>query len=304
MLNQTIYSTPSPNNKNNKYGDMRDSNLTATKADLSLIQENNQDGLFGSNKQVIVNTVNCVGVMGKGIALAFKNRYPEMFQDYKKRCRNNQVELGKPYLWKPDFGSQWILNFPTKGHWRNKSSLASIEGGLIHLAAHAKDWGIESLALPALGCGCGGLNWTEVRPLIVRHLEPLGIPIDIYPPLQNKVASKHSTTTSNQNTSNASSDQPLIHEYLASSPMMPKSYADLSPQVSADQGKPPRMPGTGKTSSENGKRPLKNAMMNPDKKRPKTKDDFFKPSPEKTSQDSTNPPASSTIPKYGSSDEG
>jgi len=283
---------------------MHDSNLTATKADPPLIQDKNQDELFGSNKQVIVNTVNCVGVMGKGLALEFKNRYPAMFQDYKKRCKKNQVELGKPYLWKSNVGSQWILNFPTKGHWRNKSSIASIESGLTYLAAHAKDWGIESLAFPALGCGCGGLNWAEVRPLIVRHLEPLGIPIDIYPPLQNKVASKHTTTTSGQSTSGGSSTQPLIQDFLVTSPMslnFPRSLPQLP--TASGAGKPPLVPDN--TCRNKGKRPLENAMANPNEKRSKTKDSFFQPQPEeKTNKDSTNVLASANLPQSGGSSKG
>lgn len=136
--------------------------------------------LFASDAQTLVNTVNCVGVMGKGVALEFKNRFPRMGRDYSDRCERKQVRLGEPYLYE-DEGIR-IINFPTKGHWRSSSRLADIERGLDHLAANAAEWGITSLALPPLGCGNGGLAWAEVGPLIYAKLRGLPINVEVYAP--------------------------------------------------------------------------------------------------------------------------
>src|SRR5258708_36941639 len=119
--------------------------------------------LFESQAQTLVNTVNCVGVMGKGVAEQFKQRFPAMFDDYEARCDRKAVRLGEPYLYRDSSGVQ-IVNFPTKDHWRSPSRLADIERGLDYLAAHAAEWKIASLALPPLGCGNGGLEWAEARP--------------------------------------------------------------------------------------------------------------------------------------------
>jgi len=133
--------------------------------------------IFKSPAQVLTNAVNCVGVMGKGIALEFKNRYPSLFHDYKKRCDNREVLPGQPYLWENE--DVQILNFPTKRHWRDHSLLQDIEEGLAYLAANYEKMGIQSLAMPALGCGNGGLRWDEVQPLIDKYLG--AIPdLDVY----------------------------------------------------------------------------------------------------------------------------
>jgi len=137
--------------------------------------------LFASRGQTLVNTVNCVGVMGKGVAEQFKKRFPVMFEDYESRTERKAVRLGKPYLYRDPSGTQ-IVNFPTKGHWRSPSRLSDIECGLDYLAAHIAEWGITSLALPPLGCGNGGLEWSEVGPLIWRKLQGLPIAIEVYAP--------------------------------------------------------------------------------------------------------------------------
>ena len=105
--------------------------------------------LFISGAQALVNTVNCVGVMGKGVALGFKKRFPAMFDDYLLRCQRKEVRLGAPYLYK-DLSGTWIINFPTKNHWRSPSRLQDIESGLDFLAQHVAEWGISSLAMPPL----------------------------------------------------------------------------------------------------------------------------------------------------------
>lgn len=102
--------------------------------------------MFQSKAQTWVNTVNCVGVMGKGVAHEFKRRFPDMYEDYVQRCRAGQVKLGRPYLYKRVV-PPWILNFPTKEDWRSVSRLDKIEEGLRYLEEHYREWGIESLAL-------------------------------------------------------------------------------------------------------------------------------------------------------------
>jgi O-acetyl-ADP-ribose deacetylase (regulator of RNase III) len=133
--------------------------------------------IFKSPAQVLTNTVNCVGAMGKGVALEFKNRYPQMFNDYKSKCDQGNVKPGQPYLWEDD--STQVLNFPTKRNWRDNSLLQDVEDGLKYLAASYEKMGIQSIAMPALGCGLGGLKWSEVQPLIVKHLGALP-DLDVY----------------------------------------------------------------------------------------------------------------------------
>lgn len=136
--------------------------------------------LLASQRQTLVNTVNTVGVMGKGIALAFKKRYPRMFDDYVQRCKRGEVSLGRPYLFRE--ADHLIVNFPTKSHWRSVSRLEDIVRGLEYLEAHYKEWGITSLAVPPLGCGNGQLEWEVVGPTLLRHLERFDIPVDLYAP--------------------------------------------------------------------------------------------------------------------------
>lgn len=137
--------------------------------------------LFASDAQTHVNTVNCVGIMGKGIALEFKKRYPDMFEDYAARCTRNEVRLGEPYLYRRLFPPN-ILNFPTKDHWRSVSKLADIVAGLNYLEQHYHDWGITSLAVPPLGCGQGQLEWRVVGPTLYRHLSRFDISVELYAP--------------------------------------------------------------------------------------------------------------------------
>lgn len=133
--------------------------------------------IFQSNAQVITNTVNCAGVMGKGLALAFKERFPELFRDYVSRCEKHEVRPGKPYLWENK--EVQVLNFPTKRHWKENSRLEDIEEGLKYLASNYAQMGISSIALPPLGCGLGGLNWADVKNLINKHLGPI-VDLDVY----------------------------------------------------------------------------------------------------------------------------
>ena len=134
------------------------------------------DLLRQDDVDAIVNTVNCVGVMGKGIALQFKNKWPENFRAYEAACKTKQVRPGRMFVF--DSGGlvkpNYIINFPTKDHWRGKSRIEFIRDGLVDLVAQVKRLRIRSIAIPPLGCGNGGLDWNEVRPLIERAF--VGLP--------------------------------------------------------------------------------------------------------------------------------
>lgn len=137
--------------------------------------------MFESKAQTLVNTVNTVGVMGKGIALEFKKRFPDMFEDYLARCRAGQVKLGEPYLFRRA-GGPWIINFPTKEHWRSVSRISDIARGLQFLLLHYHEWGVQSLAVPPLGCGSGQLDWRVIGPTLYRYLKRFEIPVELYAP--------------------------------------------------------------------------------------------------------------------------
>ena len=135
--------------------------------------------LFRSPAKVLVNTVNTVGVMGKGIALKFKRIYPEMFEAYRNHCERGNLKIGQLFLYKTP--NKWILNFPTKKHWRNPSREEYIEAGLKKLRDRCAEMGITSIAFPELGCGNGELDFEkQVRPLMERHLASLSVPAFIY----------------------------------------------------------------------------------------------------------------------------
>lgn len=136
--------------------------------------------IFNTKAQTIVNTVNCVGVMGKGIALVFKLRYPFMFDIYKSFCKAKQIGIGKLWLYKGEPGEPWVLNFPTKFHWKYPSKIEYIEFGLEKFVASYKEKGITSIAFPMLGTNNGGLSKEEVLPVMLRYLSVCDIPVEIY----------------------------------------------------------------------------------------------------------------------------
>jgi O-acetyl-ADP-ribose deacetylase (regulator of RNase III) len=136
--------------------------------------------LFESPAQTLVNTVNTVGVMGKGIALRFKQIYPAMFARYQELCESGELEVGNLFIWRTP--NKWVLNFPTKEHWRRPSKLQYIEAGLEKFVEGYADAGIHSIAFPPLGCGNGELDFDEVRPVMERYLANLPIQVFIYPP--------------------------------------------------------------------------------------------------------------------------
>jgi O-acetyl-ADP-ribose deacetylase (regulator of RNase III) len=128
-----------------------------------------------TDAEALVNTVNCVGHMGKGIALQFKKAFPENFEAYARACRSEEVVPGRMFVFATHscVNPRYIINFPTKRHWRGKSRLADIEAGLRALTEEVGKLQISSIAIPPLGCGLGGLDWTVVRPMIEKAFSSL-----------------------------------------------------------------------------------------------------------------------------------
>ena len=134
--------------------------------------------ILESPAQTLVNTVNCVGVMGKGLAHEFKAREPSMFEAYKRICDQKVLVPGKLWLWRGS--SSWVLNFPTKIHWRSPSKLEWIEQGLEKFVAAYAEQAITEISFPRLGCGNGNLDWEDVRPLMEHHLRQVSIPVYVH----------------------------------------------------------------------------------------------------------------------------
>lgn len=156
--------------------------------------------LLEAKTEALVNTVNCVGVMGKGIALQFKQAFPQVFNEYRKACERGELRPGKVQVvsTKSLFYPRYVINFPTKDHWKGKSKIQDIKTGLNSLVETVQRVGITSISIPPLGCGNGGLNWLEVRPLIeeafsilpnveVFVFEPDGAPIANSMPIGTKI---------------------------------------------------------------------------------------------------------------------
>ncbi len=127
--------------------------------------------ILEASVEALVNTVNTVGVMGKGIALAFKNEFPDNYKIYKKTCENKELKIGNLLVTQTGrLTPKYIVNFPTKQHWRGRSKIEYIEDGIKSLVKVIQEKEIKSIAVPPLGCGNGGLNWEEVKPLILKGL--------------------------------------------------------------------------------------------------------------------------------------
>lgn len=160
--------------------------------------------MFFSQMQTLTISVNTVGVMGKGLASRAKYQFPDMYVVYEDLCKQKKLQVGEPYLYKregsitaalseyqpsiDDQESTWFLLFPTKKHWRDKSLLSYIVDGMQYLSEHYNAWGIKSLALPALGCGLGGLSWSEVGPIVCSSANKLSIKVVIYLPTEQKIS--------------------------------------------------------------------------------------------------------------------
>ncbi|WP_137724133.1 macro domain-containing protein [Prescottella subtropica] len=142
--------------------------------------------LLDADADALVNAVNTVGVMGKGIARQFRRTYPDMFTDYVRACRAGEVHLGCMHVWETDApeSPRFVVNFPTKGHWRSRSRLADIDTGLTDLVRVIRDRGITSIAVPPLGCGHGGLDWADVEPRIRQAFTELpDVDVRLYVPV-------------------------------------------------------------------------------------------------------------------------
>lgn len=137
--------------------------------------------ILESDSYCLVNPVNTVGVMGKGLALDFKLAHPGMFDTYKRQCDKGAFKTGRIMFYREQKDSRVICLFPTKEHWKNPSKLEYVEDGLKAFVKYYDEWNITSAAFPKLGCGLGGLNWEyHVRPLMEQYLGKLPIPIEIY----------------------------------------------------------------------------------------------------------------------------
>lgn len=150
--------------------------------------------MFSVNADILINTVNCVGVMGAGVALAFKERYPSMYIEYKELCNKGLIKPGELHVWHNN--DKIIVNFPTKRHWRNKSLYKDIESGLVVLNHFLKTKNKGRVALPALGCGHGGLDWNIVSKMIKDHLSEINLDIMVFEPNDSRNITKTKKTES------------------------------------------------------------------------------------------------------------
>lgn len=164
--------------------------------------------MFFSRKQTLTISVNCVGVMGKGLASRARDQFPDVYVHYQKLCRKKTLRMGHPYLYKSDKSldvdladdpksltcansESLFLLFPTKNHWKQKADIHGIEKGLQWIRENYREEGITSLALPALGCGLGWLDWRDVGPLIYKYLADIDIEVEIYLPIKKKIKEQY-----------------------------------------------------------------------------------------------------------------
>ena len=138
--------------------------------------------ILESDAEALVNPVNCVGVMGKGLALQFKDKFPENFAHYRDACNSDGVSVGKMFVWRDhNPPNKYVINFPTKRHWRDNSQYIFISMGLVDLVRVVRDLDIKSIVIPQLGCGLGGLDWQIVKPLIVDAFKDMeSVEVSIY----------------------------------------------------------------------------------------------------------------------------
>lgn len=151
-----------------------------------------EGNLLEAHADALVNTVNTVGVMGKGIALQFKRAYPAMFEDYARAAKAGELATGRMHVWATDaaYGPRYVINFPTKQHWKGRSKLEFISEGLHDLSRVVDELSIESIALPPLGCGNGGLPWGAVRPLIEETFAASPVKVILFEPIGAPAASR------------------------------------------------------------------------------------------------------------------
>lgn len=172
--------------------------------------------ILNADAEALVNTVNCVGVMGRGIALQFKRAYPANFKAYAAACERNEIQPGRMFVFNTGelTNPRYIINFPTKVHWRGKSRIEHIEAGLDALVAEIKTREIKSIAVPPLGSGLGGLDWAEVKPLIERAVANLHeVDVVVYEPAE-RPASAPTRTAKPQMTVGRAALIALMSRYL------------------------------------------------------------------------------------------
>jgi O-acetyl-ADP-ribose deacetylase (regulator of RNase III) len=153
---------------------------------------------FDYAADIRVNTVNCVGVMGAGVALQFKNRFPKMYEEYVRTCEQGSVKPGHPHVWRDSNffdGTLTIVNFPTKDHWRNPSEYDYIEKGLSWLRTFLDQYPSSTVTLPALGCGHGGLDWGIVSEMIIKHLDSIKATVLVFEPASSNPPQEKSAAT-------------------------------------------------------------------------------------------------------------
>jgi O-acetyl-ADP-ribose deacetylase (regulator of RNase III) len=150
--------------------------------------------LLQADADALVNPVNTVGVMGKGLALQFKQAFPENYAAYAAACRRGEVQPGRMFITDTNTlaGPRCLINFPTKRDWRAKSRMEDISSGLLALVAEVRERGLRSLAIPPLGCGNGGLDWEKVRPLIESAFASLpDVQVLLFPPTHDARNTHH-----------------------------------------------------------------------------------------------------------------
>ena len=153
-----------------------------------MIEYKNGD-ILREDVEAIVNTVNCVGIMGRGLALQFKNKFTQNFKEYQLACTNKEVQLGKMFVHQTGqlINPKYIINFPTKGHWKQNSKIEDISNGLDDLIAVIEKYSIKSIAIPPLGSGLGGLDWNQVKKLIEEKLKNVNCTVILFEPLEQKI---------------------------------------------------------------------------------------------------------------------
>ena len=153
-----------------------------------MIEYKNGD-ILREDVEAIVNTVNCVGIMGRGLALQFKNKFPQNFKEYQLACTKKEVQLGKMFVHQTGqlINPKYIINFPTKGHWKQNSKIEDISNGLDDLITIIEKYSIKSIAIPPLGSGLGGLDWKMVKKLIEEKLKNINCTVILFEPLEQKI---------------------------------------------------------------------------------------------------------------------
>jgi len=171
--------------------------------------------IFSEDAEAIINTVNCVGIMGRGLALQFKNKYPQNFKEYQTACKKEEVKPGRMFVHQTGqlTNPKYIINFPTKRHWKGKSKIEDVESGLDDLIKTIHKLGIKSISIPPLGSGLGGLNWQVVRQKIEAKIADVDCRIVVFEPLEQKIEKNISKEVPKMTAGRASLVE-LIDRYL------------------------------------------------------------------------------------------